>query len=73
MSFVKGLQCRECDQEYPKKPLHVCETCFGPLEVVYDYDRIKKSISREKILSRPRNLWRYRELLPIDGDPQAGH
>jgi threonine synthase len=72
MSFVKGLQCKECEQEYPKKPLHVCETCFGPLEVVYDYDRIKKSISREKILSRPRNLWRYRELLPIDGDPQAG-
>jgi threonine synthase len=73
MSFVKGLQCRECSQEYPKKPLHVCETCFGPLEVVYDYDRIKRSISREKILARPKNLWRYRELLPIDGEPQAGH
>ncbi len=72
MSFVKGLECRECGQEYPKKPLHVCETCFGPLEVVYDYDRIKKSISREKILSRAKNLWRYRELLPIDGEPQVG-
>jgi threonine synthase len=72
MSFVKGLKCRECGQEYPKKPLHVCETCFGPLEVDYEYDQIKKNISREKIASRPRNLWRYRELLPIDGEPQAG-
>ena len=72
MSFVKGLKCRECGQAYPKKPLHVCETCFGPLEVVYHYEQIKKNISREKIASRPRNLWRYRELLPIDGEPQAG-
>ncbi len=72
MSFVKGLKCRECGQDYPKEPLHVCETCFGPLEIVYDYDRIKKAISREKIVSRPKNLWRYRELLPIDGEPQAG-
>ena len=72
MSFVKGLQCRECGQEYPKKPLHVCDACFGPLEIVYDYDAIKRSISREKIAARDRNLWRYRELLPIDGEPHAG-
>lgn len=72
MTFVKGLKCRECNQDYPKQPIHVCETCFGPLEVVYDYDRIKSSISREKIASRPRNLWRYRELLPIDGEPTVG-
>jgi threonine synthase len=72
MSFVKGLQCRECGQEYPKKPLHVCDACFGPLEIVYDYDAITQSISREKIAARDRNLWRYRELLPIDGEPQAG-
>ena len=72
MSFVKGLQCRECGQEYPKKPLHVCETCFGPLEIVYDYDGIRKAISREKIAAREKNLWRYRELLPIDGEPRVG-
>ncbi len=72
MTFVKGLKCRECNQDYPKQPVHVCETCFGPLEVVYDYDRIKSSISREKIASRPKNLWRYRELLPIDGEPKVG-
>jgi threonine synthase len=72
MSFVKALQCRECGQDYPKKPLHVCDACFGPLEIVYDYDAITQSISREKIAARDRNLWRYRELLPIDGEPQAG-
>ncbi|MEE8075477.1 MAG: threonine synthase [Candidatus Binatia bacterium] len=72
MSFIKGLKCRECNQKYPKEPLHVCETCFGPLEVVYDYDQIKNSISREKIASRFKNLWRYRELLPIDGEPTVG-
>ncbi len=72
MSFVRGLQCRECGANYPKQPLHVCEACFGPLEIVYDYDGIKGSISREKINSRAKNLWRYRELLPIDGEPKVG-
>ena len=72
MSFVLGLQCRECGQEYEKKPLHVCENCFGPLEIHYDYAGIKKSFSREKIAARERNLWRYRELLPIDGEPRVG-
>jgi threonine synthase len=72
MSFVRGLQCRECGENYPKKPLHVCESCFGPLEIVYDYQAIRKAISRERIAARERNLWRYRELLPIDGEPRAG-
>jgi threonine synthase len=72
MSFVTGLQCRECGQEYPQEPLHVCEICFGPLEIQYDYTAIKKNMSREKIASRERNLWRYRELLPIDGEPRVG-
>lgn len=72
MSYVKGLQCRECHHPYPKEPLHVCEFCFGPLEVVYNYEEIKKVLTREKILSRPPNMWRYRELLPIDGEPTVG-
>ena len=72
MGFVTGLKCRECGQDYPQEPLHVCENCFGPLEIVYDYEAIKKTISREKIAAREKNLWRYRELLPIDGEPQVG-
>ena len=72
MSFVTGLQCRECGREYPQEPLHVCEFCFGPLEIRYDYAAITKNISREAIGARERNLWRYRELLPIEGEPQVG-
>ena len=72
MSFVTGLQCRECGQKYPQEPLHVCETCFGPLEIQYDYAAIRKTISRDTIASRERNLWRYRELLPIENEPRVG-
>src|SRR5262249_56518664 len=72
MSYVKGLRCRECGGETPVAPLHVCEICFGPLEVAYDYDAIRRVLTRELIESRPRNLWRYRELLPVDGEPRIG-
>lgn len=72
MSFVQGLQCRECGQEYSTAPVHVCENCFGPLEIVYDFAAIRRSLSREKIAGRELNLWRYRELLPIDGEPGIG-
>jgi threonine synthase len=72
MGHIKGLKCRECSREYPVEPIYVCEFCFGPLEVAYDYTSIAKAISRKKIEKREKNLWRYRELLPIDGDPQVG-
>jgi threonine synthase len=72
MGYIKNLKCRECAREYPIEPIYVCEFCFGPLEVDYDYKKISKSINREKIEQRKNNLWRYRELLPIDGNPQAG-
>jgi len=72
MSYVTGLRCRECGAESPVAPLHVCETCFGPLEVTYDYAGIGKVLTRELIESRPRNLWRYKELLPIEGEPRIG-
>ncbi|MDX2168485.1 MAG: threonine synthase [Deltaproteobacteria bacterium] len=72
MAYVQGLQCRECGTEYPHAPLHVCEQCFGPLEVVYDYDAIRRVLTHKAIASRPRNLWRYRELLPVTRDPVVG-
>ncbi|HWP60635.1 MAG TPA: threonine synthase [Candidatus Acidoferrales bacterium] len=72
MGFTEGLKCRECGQEYPEAPLYACGSCFGPLEVVYDYAAIKKNLSREKIASRAPNLWRYRELLPVHAEPQVG-
>lgn len=72
MSYVKGLKCRECGKEYPKEALHVCELCFGPLEVDYNYEKIKKVLTKETILKRAPNMWRYKELLPIDGEPSVG-
>ena len=72
MSFVKGLKCRECGRLYPKEAIYVCEYCFGSLEVDYDYDAIKKNLTRKKIEGGPKSLWRYRELLPIDGEPTVG-
>src|SRR5215469_3624057 len=72
MSYITNLKCKECGQEYPIAPLHVCETCFGPLEVNYDYGKIRAALTRAKIEARPHNLWRYRELLPVDGDPEVG-
>jgi threonine synthase len=72
MGFVKGLRCRECGREYPTEPKYVCEFCFGPLEVTYDYEGIKKTLTREKIASRDQNMWRYRELLPFDGEITIG-
>ena len=72
MSYMKALKCRECGKEYPKEALHVCELCFGPLEVVYEYDKIKGVLTRDIIEKRPPNMWRYKELLPIDGEPSVG-
>ncbi len=72
MSYMKGLRCRECSREYPKEALYVCEYCFGPLEVAYDYDGMRGVLTRDSIRSRPQNLWRYRELLPLDGEPTDG-
>lgn len=69
---IKGLKCRECGKLYPAAALHVCEFCFGPLEVDYNYDEIKKNISREKIEKGPKSLWRYADLLPIEGIPTVG-
>ena len=72
MSFVKGLKCRECGAPYPVAPVAICEECFGPLEVDYDYDAIKCVLTRDEIGRRPKNLWKFRELMPLDGEPTVG-
>ena len=67
MTFLTGLRCRECVRDYPIEPINVCDFCFGPLEPVYDYDSIARIISRERIASGPLSMWRYQDLLPVDG------
>ena len=66
VDFVTGLRCRECQRAFPAEALHVCDYCFGPLEVAYDYERIAATVSRERIEAGPRTIWRYRDLLPVD-------
>ena len=70
--FMQALKCRECGREYPLEATHVCEFDFGPLEVAYDYDRIRHHLTRETIQARPHSMWRYRELLPVAHDPTVG-
>jgi threonine synthase len=70
--FMKALKCRECGREYPLTATHVCEFDFGPLEVAYDYERIKQSMTKAAIQSRPKSMWRFRELLPVAGEPTVG-
>jgi len=70
--FFSYVKCRECGRQYPKKAVHVCEYDFGPLEADYNYEYIRNCLSRKVIESRPYNLWRYRELLPVDGEPTVG-
>ena len=69
-STFTGLRCKECGHPYEASARHVCEdVCFGPLEVVYDYEAIKNRVSRATIEAGPASIWRYREFLPIEGDP----
>jgi threonine synthase len=70
VSALIGLQCHLCKAQFPAEALWACEKCLGPLEPVYDYSAVK--ITREEIERRPKNLWRYRELLPITGEPRTG-
>jgi threonine synthase len=70
--LVRGLKCRICGRRYAKEPNNFCPEDFGPLEVDYDYDAIAECLSREKISLRPETMWRFRELLPIDGEPTVG-
>src|SRR3989475_8353572 len=73
MSRVVGLRCKECGKEQAKDPVAACAGCWGGLEPVYDLDEVRRTFTPETIAARPRDLWRYRELLPLDGEPTVGH
>jgi threonine synthase len=75
LNRVKGLKCRECGRGYPASPIHVCEFCFGPLEVDYDHELMRARVSRARIAAGPPSIWRYADLLPLDvpdGAPPIG-
>jgi len=64
----KALVCKECGAEYPLEAIHVCELCFGPLEVTYDYEKLKQTVTRTTIEAGPHSIWRYRPFLPVATD-----
>ena len=66
---IRGLVCRNCGRPEPIGPSYVCAACFGPLDVDYDLDVVRASISREAIERRPPGIWRYLELLPVEAPP----
>jgi threonine synthase len=73
MGQVNGLKCKECGRLWPKGPVAACEDCWGPVEVDYDFDAVRRTFTRDEIARRPRDLWRYHELLPLDSAPTVGH
>ena len=62
------LQCKECGAQYPLRAMHVCELCFGPLEVKYDLAAIRRQVTRESIERGPHSIWRYRAFLPVESE-----
>ncbi len=72
MSYVSSLRCKECGAEYAIEPRTVCDHDFGPVEVAYDYAAMQGKVTRASIEAGPRSIWRYRDLLPIEGEPRVG-
>ena len=72
MSYLTGLRCSLCHTRFAAEALYVCDRCLGPLEATYDRDALRRAVSRERIAARPPSLWRYREFLPIEGEPLTG-
>ncbi|MGB9113161.1 MAG: threonine synthase [Acidimicrobiales bacterium] len=66
MGFVTGLYCHSCALSYPALAQSFCDECFGPLEVGYDYEQARHSVTKASIAAGPANLWRYSDLLPVD-------
>jgi threonine synthase len=64
-----GLQCKECGTDYPLEALFVCEQCFGPLEVAYDFSELGAAEAKRKIQAGPDSIWRYSDFLPFAGRP----
>lgn len=67
-SYLTGLECRECGARYPAEPRSACDLCFGPVDPTYDFEAVRRSVSREAIERGPRSLWRYQPLLPAPRD-----
>ncbi|MGH2982592.1 MAG: threonine synthase, partial [Solirubrobacterales bacterium] len=66
---VQELRCKECGASYPLEARFVCEACFGPLEVAYDFSGLDPAESKRKIQAGSRGIWRYADFLPFAARP----
>ena len=66
-----SLRCRSCATEYALEDIGTCTTCFGPLDPVYEWDGLARTISRETIAAGPASIWRYAPLLPVEAPGEA--
>ena len=64
-AYFEKLKCKECGAEHELQASHVCEFCFGPLEVKYDYSNLRNTVTRQTIEAGPNSIWRYRKFLPV--------
>lgn len=69
MSYARALKCRKCGLEYPIQPVNLCDSCLSPLEVTYDYESMAKAVTRESITGGPYSMYRYKDMLPVKGNP----
>jgi threonine synthase len=63
------LKCKECGAAYPLEARYVCEHCFGPLEVAYDFSGVDPAEAKRKIQAGSPGIWRYSDFLPFAGRP----
>ena len=68
---AQALQCKECHTEYPLEARYVCEQCFGPLEVAYDFTGLNADELRRRIQAGPLDIWRYADFLPFEQPPRT--
>jgi threonine synthase len=69
---VQALQCKECRETYPLDARYVCERCFGPLEVAYEFGGLDPDETRRRIQAGPQSIWRYADFLPFERPPAPG-
>src|SRR4051812_49862095 len=68
---LEALKCKECGEHYPLEARYVCDTCFGPLEVAYDFTGVDAGETKRKIQAGPHSIWRYADFLPFEQRPRT--
>ncbi|MFN8217959.1 MAG: threonine synthase [Solirubrobacterales bacterium] len=66
---IESLKCKECGTPAELGANYVCENCFGPLEVAYDYSGLQVAEAKRRIQAGSQGIWRYGDFLPFAGRP----